>query len=201
MPSPIAHSITGYALFRGCVHHSNKFKRLRKVLLFWSVFIANAADLDFIFQIFGDLQLHRGPTHSITAVFLISAFTALISAIFCRAIVWEIMLFTGCVYGSHLLLDLFTAGGRGMLLFWPISSDFFKSQLPLFPAVHHSRGFFDASHLLFVAYEILYSLALIKLLQRIGSRRSSSKLFPTDRLLPDQDEGTLLFQSHAAKKD
>lgn len=59
MPSPIAHSVTGYVL-------SNflPFKKL-KFYIFYGVFVAIAADFDFIPQWITGKNFHRGLTHTL----------------------------------------------------------------------------------------------------------------------------------------
>ena len=73
----------------------------------------------------------------------------------------RIALFALILYGSHLVLDFFTEGGRGIQLFWPFSEKLFISPLTLFPGTHHSEGSFSRVHLIFIFFELLYSLLIL----------------------------------------
>ena len=120
-------------------------------------------------QLIAGVDMHRGFTHSI--VFAI-AFSLLI----CRLIkdrknfkalkYWQLVTLTLMVYCSHLVLDFFTQGGSGVPLLWPLSDSTFQSTLPLFPAVHHSRGLFDLGHFLFISFELVYSALLLWTISR-----------------------------------
>ncbi|MGF1524781.1 MAG: metal-dependent hydrolase [Leptolyngbyaceae cyanobacterium] len=175
MPSPIAHSITGYAIAKVFSGQAACFKPVRMVVFLGAIFIANLADVDFTFQFLTHASLHRGPTHSIAALIMVALLLGLLSAALKRSLIVPTLGLAGYIYGSHLVLDFFTAGGSGLQLFWPISDSFWQSSLPLFPAVHHSRGLFDASHLFFIAYELLYAFILFKGMQIFESKLCNSK--------------------------
>ena len=158
MPSPIAHAVSGYVLARGLDPPKNHNLR---PLAFYAVFVAIAADFDFIPQIIAGLATHRGFTHSF--IFAI-AFSLTLSRLVNSWVVIEyIRLFalTLIIYGSHLVLDFFTQGGSGIPLLWPMSNQTFQSAIPLFPAVHHSHGLFDSIHLLFLSFELTYTIVLL----------------------------------------
>src|SRR5690606_14734480 len=60
---------------------------------------------------------HRGVTHSLLFAFIVSGLVALVWA---RARSPGALLFLfGCM-ASHILLDLLTDGGQGVMLFWPL---------------------------------------------------------------------------------
>jgi hypothetical protein len=74
MPSPLAHSVTGYAI--------SKLPPLGRkvtlgtpkiiVLIFYVIFVANVADLDFIPQLLIGQNYHHGLTHSLIFVLCFS---------------------------------------------------------------------------------------------------------------------------------
>ncbi|MCW4000987.1 MAG: metal-dependent hydrolase [Candidatus Bathyarchaeota archaeon] len=70
-------------------------------------------DVDIVFDLFTDLQLHRGPTHSIIVAFLI--FIPLFIIYRKKAIPYFLALI------SHSLIGDFIVGGQLMLL-WPLSN-------------------------------------------------------------------------------
>lgn len=168
MPSPIAHAVSGYAITK-LLGMTRDRQLLKPSLLGYSVFMAIAADFDFLPQLIAGIDMHRGFTHSI--VFAI-AFSLLMSKLIkgmpgCQTLsyrqLWTLALI---VYCSHLALDFLTQGGSGVPLLWPLSNSPFKSVLPLFPAVHHSRGLFDLGHLFFISFELIYSTLLLWALSR-----------------------------------
>lgn len=163
MPSPIAHSISGYVVYKlwpkkGSLAFSRKTSNL---WLLYAVFVSNVPDLDLIFQLFSEDKVHRGFTHSITATLVIGLCTGLLGFIFWKSCWKQLLLLTLIVYSLHLGLDAVTFGGAGMKLLWPLSEHYYRFPFSLFPPVHHSRGFIDLSHLVFLTYEFAYTVLLL----------------------------------------
>ncbi|MGF1492964.1 MAG: metal-dependent hydrolase [Microcoleaceae cyanobacterium] len=161
MPSPIAHAVTGYVLSRLWPVRSDLTLSQQRFQSYYGVFVAIAADFDFIPQFLTGEQFHRGITHTIIFDVLFSLvlawfFFGRFNCSYRRAV-----LFTMMVYSSHLVLDLVTTGGQGLQLLWPLTDTYFKAPFPLFPPVHHSRGLLDPSHLIFFAWEFCYSLLIL----------------------------------------
>ncbi len=159
MPSPIAHAVSGYVLselfplksrylHRGKRYHWESFS---------AVFLAVAADLDFIPQLITGERFHRGLTHTLIFTVALSLIIGFLGSRFGKFSAPKLMAWTFMLYGSHLILDIFTAGGLGVQIFWPFSDIYVQSSLPLFPPVHHSRGLFDIRHLFFITWELVYS--------------------------------------------
>lgn len=169
MPSPIAHSVSGYVLTHLPVVKNAIPSRLWPITpaaAIYSLLVANLPDLDFVGQLLTGLQLHRGPSHSLLAALIVSGLLAWLVHRYRPQSSYGILFsLTFGLYGSHLLLDLFTAGGRGIPLLWPLSSQYFQSPFALFPGVHYSRGLWDNSHLIFIGAELIYSLILLSGLQ------------------------------------
>lgn len=164
MPSPIAHAVSGYIL--GKLIDTDKTGRTARLdwrnplQAIYPVFVGIFADFDFLVGAIVPGDFHRGPTHSLLFALL---FSAIVGGLFAR--LWRLPFrwsfgLTAAVYGSHLLLDYFTAGGSGIPLLWPFLERTFITPAALFPAVHHSRGLFDLGHLVFVSFELVYAIAL-----------------------------------------
>jgi inner membrane protein len=155
----------------------------------YGIFVSNLPDLDFIPQLLTGLRFHRGPSHSLLGAVLVSALLALIirsrrtadpqasaqagkrdrnNPLFIR-----LFILTFLFYGIHLFMDFFSAGGNGMRLLWPLSEQFFKSPIALFPQVHYDRSWWDASHLTFISVELLYSLCVLSVLKAVKARNHS----------------------------
>lgn len=167
MPSPIAHSVTGY--FINEVFPVNKTKQFPSsnhfFIVFAAIIIANAPDLDFIPQIITGNRYHHGFSHSLVMVLIVSSISMVIGYILNKKFLLSLFVWVLLLYSSHLLLDFFTAGGRGIQLFWPFSDSFFISDISLFPSTHHSKGIFAMSHLVFISFELIYSGLLLIFLQ------------------------------------
>lgn len=164
MPSPIAHSISGYLLSQGLVQDRGLFKQAffkSPLLGLYAVAISNAPDLDFLPKLIANVDFHRGPSHSLLQALGWSLCLSAIALSCRRSLFKPILILTFALYASHLVLDFFTAGGRGLPLLWPLNDLSFQSPIALFPAVHHSRGLLDSSHLIFIGFELLYSLGLV----------------------------------------
>jgi inner membrane protein len=173
MPSPILHSVAGYALSRLPLAKQQLPGQLSSIPIaaLYGIFISDMPDLDFIPQILTGLRFHRGPSHTLIAAILVSALLALIVCQIKRSSRYrELFTLTLIFYSVHLLMDFFTVGGNGMRLLWPLSEQFFISPISLFPRVDHPRGLWDAYHLIFISVELLYAMVLL------GVMRARKKL-------------------------
>ena len=117
--------------------------------------------MDFIPQLITGEIYHRGLTHSLTFAIIFSAIVGLILSYLWKFSYKQLFLFTLILYSSHLLLDFFTDGGKGMQLFFPFTDTYFKSPVAIFPGVHHSRGLWDSSHIIPLTFELIYSALLL----------------------------------------
>lgn len=168
MPSPIAHAVSGYVLTKGL---TPKKTRYLWPMACYGIFVAIAADFDFIPQIVAGINTHRGGTHSVVFAIAFSLISSqLVSQLVSRSahdrvtikyINIKLFTLTLIIYGSHLVLDFFTQGGTGVPLLWPMSHQTFQSAIPLFPAVHHSHGLWDAIHLRFLSFELTYTVMML----------------------------------------
>ncbi|NEO30247.1 MAG: metal-dependent hydrolase [Symploca sp. SIO3C6] len=161
MPSPIVHSVSGYVI-ASFVNDLNStknhdFKWLINII--YPILIASFADLDFIPQIITGVNFHRGLTHSLLFSVAFSVLAGLMINCCFKISYHKIFWLTFILYDSHLCLDFFTR--QGIPLLWPFIDSRFKSPISIFPSVHHSRGLFHHSHLLFITFEISYSLLIL----------------------------------------
>jgi inner membrane protein len=158
MPSQIGHGLAGacgYILIRQRVSRQH-----RPWLFIGSILIANLADVDLLFGIFtGDYgRFHGGPTHSLSAVFAVGLVTGLLTSRWSRkGALWGI--WAAGVYLSHVLLDLL--GGK-VQLFWPFSTIYFGSWLPIFGAWNFLQP----------ALDLFSQFVTPTLLSKIGTRLS-----------------------------
>ena len=166
MPSPIAHSATGYFLYRWMFRQkqSTGIRKGWTVTLWYCIFVAISPDLDFVPQLLTGEKYHHTVTHSINFALIFALVSGLIGCLF-RKKMTGIILLTLVIYSSHLFLDFFTEGGKGIQLFWPFSEMLYISPVSLFPGTHYSKGLFNISHLSFVFFEVIYTIALLAVLR------------------------------------
>lgn len=171
----------GYLVFQATRRQfpADRYKIAGKIplLLAYSIGISLLPDVDAIFGILaGDFgRFHNNGTHSLV---LGSAIALVIAgAIWIKRrsgfVSWFTLTFLS--YGSHVVLDFFTYGGRGVMLLWPFSAQRFESSLKLFYGVRWSEGFLAVEHLWTLATELLFVVLAISLFQlawwkRVGKR-------------------------------
>ena len=163
MPSPIAHAVSGYVIAR-VFNQRNSWLPNRRWwywLSFYSVFIGIAADFDFIPQIITGEQFHRGITHTLIFAAGFSLCLAWLISRWQKIQFRQLFIITLIIYLSHLVLDWLTAGGNGIQLLAPFSKAYFKSALPLFPSVHHSKNLLNPIHLKFITWESIYCMLIL----------------------------------------
>lgn len=135
MPSPLGHGLAG-ALIAQRVSGSFQLRWVRLYLscAFWAML----PDADFLLMFLGLPRevAHRTVTHSLTFVFVVSLVAWLIKRQ--RKAVFSVSLLAVCLL-SHLFLDYMSYDylpPQGIMLFWPFSSEFMQSGLPLFSKLH-----------------------------------------------------------------
>lgn len=163
MPSPIAHTVTGAAL--AYVHPStprNPMARRYALRLLGVLALANLADLDFIPHYLTSVRVHHTFTHSLLFVLVLCAAITLLA--YWRGVGSLLASFTliFMVYGSHVILDML-GGGSGVSLWWPISTESIRAPFQLFPNVNYGSGLIDGTHVQFLVFESVYSVAVIGL--------------------------------------
>ncbi len=145
------------------------------------VFVANAADLDFLLSLYfrGDLNtLHHGFTHSILVAAGVSfAFAAIFPLPFAPRF-WRSSLVYLTAYGSHLLIDIVTANrlgwnrsGSGIPLFWPFEQEW-RSPLALLVGVQHKNfgALWGIENALSISFELLVCGGITAILLLARSR-------------------------------
>ena len=117
MPSPVGHAIAGLSSMWATAPRAGRSLAVACALL------AAAPDIDVLFG------GHRGPTHSVGALVIVSG-TAAAFAAARRLPGGPITMVCGLAYASHLLLDWLgkdTALPYGIMAFWPLTSRYYSS--------------------------------------------------------------------------
>jgi inner membrane protein len=156
MPSPIVHAVAGYALAQFLPLEQPLSHRLQhwKLPTFYSVFMAAAADLDFIPQLIFGGNFHRGLSHSLLFTVVFGAIAAGVASAWWKTSYQKLLNCSLILYGSHLLLDYFSSG-RGIKLFLPVVDRFYKAPIELFPGLEYSEGLWHVSHIPTLIFEFV----------------------------------------------
>ncbi len=151
MPSPIAHTMIGYVIYRIFqLRMSHGSTKQIESLLFLAVTIGLSLlpDLDaLIGLLMGDFwRFHNQATHSLIIGLIIALGIGAVIWLRRRSgfLCWFIIALL--CYELHVIMDFFTIG-RGVMLLWPFSSDRYESPMTLFYGLHWSQGWVSVMHL------------------------------------------------------
>ena len=166
MPSPIIHTTVGYLVYRYSRRKMPAESRYSwgplPILLMITVLFAMLPDFDALLGLLvGDIgRYHNNATHSLVVGLAISLLFAAFLELRNKArfLPWFMVLLIS--YESHVILDYFTYGPRGVMLFWPITTERFIAPIFLFHGVRWSAGVYTIEHLLTVASELLVVLMI-----------------------------------------
>jgi hypothetical protein len=179
-PSPIAHSAMGYFIFR--LFRVRKPDWLKKSkypnLTFFLIVVGLSMlpDIDMIPALLtGDmLGWHNHWTHSLIV--------GLGVALGIGAIGWWKdrnfgfwFLVSLVSYEMHIIMDLFTYGDRGSIIWWPITSERYVGTVNLFFGVRWSQGLFALIHLLTLFSELVFAFAIVALGNLVEKWRRAKK--------------------------
>jgi len=103
---------------------------------------------------------HRGASHSLPLALAIGLLSGYLAKRL-RLPVVRTMVATTFAVGSHALLDVLGAGGRGLPLFWPFSSARFMSPIRIFPDAPRGLALLSRPGVLNVAIEFAVFLPLM----------------------------------------
>jgi membrane-bound metal-dependent hydrolase YbcI (DUF457 family) len=135
MPSPVAHSLAGAALYLAASPAGRP--RVHWPTALFCVASACAADLDFLagFAVGDGNRFHQGASHSLAVALALGVALAWLPLAGAGAWARRWALFTACSL-SHLALDLVTRDARapyGVPLLWPLSDAYLYTGIELFP--------------------------------------------------------------------
>ncbi|MCB0165119.1 MAG: metal-dependent hydrolase [Anaerolineae bacterium] len=179
MPSPIAHVAVGYAIYRLYQPHAPK-PLLQKIgfvpgLLLLTAGLSLLPDLDAIpgilFGHFG--RFHNNISHSFIIGVLVAVGIGGAAAIRQRRNFWPWFLVTLLCYEFHVLMDLYTVGGRGVLAFWPLYPERLDPAPKLFFGLRWSEGLISAQHLWTLSSELIFALLVGLATQLIVKRKGA----------------------------
>jgi membrane-bound metal-dependent hydrolase YbcI (DUF457 family) len=179
LPSPIVHTTLGYILYRIFRNRVPKdFNRVYLALplvLIFAIGVSLLPDLDSVAGILlGDFgKYHNNASHSL----IVGAPVAFILAILARLIfksgfwLWFALGYLG--YSLHVVMDYFTFGGRGVMLFWPLSSGRYEAPVKLFYGVRWSEGLLNTVHINTFVTEMFFVLFTVMVFLIVDKNRTS----------------------------
>jgi len=167
MPAPLAHITIGFSLYR-IIRYRFPATRIISVFghpwvlllacLFFSLLPDADSALGILLQDFG--RYHNQWSHSlftgIVPSLLLAGWVALVRKR--GALEWGLLCFFS--YDLHVLLDFFCYG-RGVKLFWPLTSERFISPVLLFYGVRWSDGFVSHHHIATLINELLFAMIVL----------------------------------------
>lgn len=165
MPSPLAHAVVGYLVYRAFrsripQQSSARVRRLPRLLIATTSF-SMLPDVDVVAGILlGDFQrfhnaFSNGVTVGLAVALAIGGFVWLKQ----RSGHWFWFATALVCYELHVLMDFLTIG-RGVMLAWPFTSDRFASPVKLFYGLHWSEGFTSPMHLVTLGTELAFLLVV-----------------------------------------
>lgn len=164
MPSPLAHLAAGYAFYHLFKSHEPVVDQGSRApswpLLALTMTCSMLPDIDVIPAVlFGDFQaVHNHLTHSLVTGLLVAL--AIAAAWFRGRGFARWFGIVGICYAAHIVMDSFT-GGRGVMLFWPFTGQRYSAPLQLFRGVHWTEGLLSFEHLVTVASELSFAVAVV----------------------------------------
>jgi membrane-bound metal-dependent hydrolase YbcI (DUF457 family) len=167
MPSPIAHGAVGLAVFLvlrrqnlGQIDAKTRFPGLGlgAIALAFSLL----PDVDSILGLLaGDIgRYHNGVTHSLLVGLALSLVAGSAARTFWRTSFWQVFLLAVFCYGFHVTMDWATVS-RGVMAFWPLTSERYLAPVALFYGLHWSDGWLSLRHLWTVLTELLFAALLV----------------------------------------
>ncbi len=161
MPSPIAHLAMGYAIYHASrTHFTTQNQRLFHLiprLVIITAGLSMLPDLDAVPGILlGNLkQFHNNISHSLGFALLVALGVGTGIWLIRRTGFIRWFCLTLICYSLHIAMDFFTRG-RGVMLFWPLTSQRFEPPLELFHGLRWSQGFPEAFEQLTLATELAF---------------------------------------------
>lgn len=117
------------------------------------------------------LGTHAGGTHSLPMGFVAALAMSVIGwGVIRRGFLRIFTLLLAAIW-SHVLMDAVTWGGRGVAMFWPITDIRIVSPISIFYGVRHSQPEAWQLHLITLATELVFVLAVVFLSRRRGEER------------------------------
>ncbi|ETW97792.1 MAG: hypothetical protein ETSY1_21315 [Candidatus Entotheonella factor] len=147
MSSPVAHSLTGYLIYRLTVRQDETD---RWPPLWAYIAMANFPDIDIVFGLLQNTPFQYHHESIANSIGMTLAFTLLAwgcARVFPNGLRWRRAWLFSALYGTHVLMDFFGAG-RAVPILWPLDAHPYINPLGVMPGFvknHASNAAFLAS--------------------------------------------------------
>jgi inner membrane protein len=175
MPSPIAHVAAGYLVWKSgresLMSTDGRFSSLAYIAAL--AFLSLLPDADAIpgILLHDHERFHNYFSHSLFSGMILSLLLLLVAGALGRPRPFLWLKYGLTCYWIHLAMDFMTVG-RGVMLFWPLSSGRFSSPVRLFVGLHWSAGPWSLRHLETFLTEGLLILSILLLFTAPRKRRT-----------------------------
>lgn len=163
MPTPLAHTAMGYAIYRltGSSEAGRKRRLSWPLLLPAALFFSNLPDLDSIPGLLANdfRAFHNQWTHSLLvglAAALLVAWVASVCGASFKA--WFLAAFLS--YSAHILMDSMSVETRGVMMLWPLTAERFHSPVKFFVGFDWAKGLPEGLRLMTAVSELFFILIL-----------------------------------------
>lgn len=166
MPSPLAHSAAGFAVYNMLRPSEKADSELLRVSILFSVL----PDLDSLVGLLGRdfYRFHNNISHSLGFALAAGSVAGLVWG-WGKGLFWRWFSAGFLAYAFHLGLDYWSTR-RGIILLWPFSKRRFISPTKLFYGFQWGRGLWSKTHIWTMLTELLFGLALITGLRWLTKR-------------------------------
>jgi membrane-bound metal-dependent hydrolase YbcI (DUF457 family) len=140
MPSPIGHALGGLVVHAASADRAALWNP-KRALLFAA--LAAAPDLDLLLRFVDGVPHHRAESHSLGAALIAGLVVGLAARLARRERPALLGVAAGCAWLSHVLLDALGADSNppyGVMAFWPLTRDYFRSPVPVFLDIGRRLG-------------------------------------------------------------
>ena len=166
MPSPLAHAAAAYAIYRlsGPMRPDAPETHRDRVIRFLATAgFSFLPDFDVVPGLWaGDIgRYHYQQTHSLIAALAVTLGAGLLASRWRRGAGRSWAALAGVCYGLHLLMDVLTQGRRGVMLFWPLSTDRFQSPVTVFHGLQYSQHWTHPTHWVTLTNELTFTLLVL----------------------------------------
>ena len=139
MASPVAHSLTGYLIYRLTAQPDDAAPWPP---LWAYIAMANLPDVDIVFGLFHDAPFryhHESIANSIGVTLVLTLLVWCGARLRANGLPWRRAVLFSALYGSHVLLDFFGAG-RAVPIFWPLDAHAYVNPIGFMPGFVKSHA-------------------------------------------------------------
>ncbi len=174
MPSPLAHTLTAYIVYKKTNCFKNQFNDVKNSYLFiWSVFFSMLPDIDVLPGIiFNDMyNYHNQMMNSLFMCIVLSFITGIVAKFILKKSFSFWSLYCAICYGLHIIMDYFTFG-RGTKILWPLSQKRYSPPFNIFYGFRWSEGLISNEHVYTFFSELLTMTVIILMFSFIKSKKN-----------------------------